>query len=112
MTISDVLLDGNSHLRHISTMGDGQGGGWGLKFEEVGRRHLFIFFYLGFLSRTSTNHRTAGEIGAISLTTHYHFHSLHRHLNISREIAAERSPLHIAGSRGRPGILWFPSASR
>ena len=33
------------------------------------------FFYLGFLSRTLTNHRTAGE--GISLTPHYHFHQSH-----------------------------------
>ena len=44
MTISDVLLDGNSHLRHISTMGDGQGGGWGLKFEEVRGDVIYLFF--------------------------------------------------------------------
>ena len=34
------------------------------------------------------------------------------HLDISRVITAESSPLHIAGSRTRTGILWFPSASR
>ena len=54
------------------------------------------FFYLGFLSQiTFTNHRTAGEGEDISLTPHYHFHPLHRHLDISRLITAESSPLHI-----------------
>ena len=37
---------------------------------------------------------------------------VHRHLNISRAITAESSPLHIASSRTRTGNLCFPSASR
>ena len=32
------------------------------------------------------------------------------HLDISRVITAESSPLHIAGSRTRTGNLWLPSA--
>ena len=59
----------------------------------TGKEFLF-FFYLFFLSRPFTNHR---------ITPHYHFHPLHRHLDISRAIAAKNSPLHI-GSK-------FPSAS-
>ena len=35
-----------------------------------------------------------GKKEGISLTPHYHFHLLHRHLDISRAITAERSPLH------------------
>ena len=69
---------------------------------------MSFFFYLGLLSRTFTNRRTEG----ISLTPHYHFHTLHRHLDISRAIAVEGSPLHIANNRNRTGNLWFPSASR
>ena len=42
--------------------------------------------------------------------THYHFHPLHRHLDISRAITAESSPLHIASSQIRTGNLWFLSA--
>ena len=76
--------------------------------------HLFFFFFLclGFLSRTFTNHKTAGEGAGISLTPHYHCHPLHRHLDISRAITAESSPLHIASSRNWTGNLWFPSESR
>ena len=49
----------------------------------------------------------------ITLTPHYHFHPLHRHLDISRAITTESSPsLHIDSSRTRTGNLWFPSASR
>ena len=51
-----------------------------------------------------------GEGEGISLTPHYHFHPLHRHLDISRAITAESSPLHIASSRTRTWNLWFPSA--
>ena len=50
--------------------------------------------------------------GIFSLTPHYHFHPLHRQLEISRAITAGSSPLHIASSRTRTGNLWFPSASR
>ena len=53
-----------------------------------------------------------GKREGISLTPHYHFHPLHRHLDISQAITAESSPLHIASSRTRTGNLWFPSASR
>ena len=53
----------------------------------------FFSFYLGFLSRTFTNHRTAGEEGGISLTPHYHFHLLHRNLHIIQEITAGSLPL-------------------
>ena len=51
-----------------------------------------------------------GKGEGISLTPHYHFHLLHRQLDIRRAITAESSPLYIASSRTRPGNLWFPSA--
>ena len=44
--------------------------------------------------------------GGISLTPHYHFHPLHKHLDISWAITAESSPLHIASSRTQTGKLW------
>ena len=53
-----------------------------------------------------------GKEEGISLTPHYHFHPLHRHLDISRAITAESSPLRIASSRTRTGNLWFSSAKR
>ena len=40
-----------------------------------------------------------GKGEGIYLTPLYRFHPLHRHLDISRAITAESSPLHIAGSR-------------
>ena len=50
-----------------------------------------------------------GKGKGISLTPRYHFHPLHRHLDIGRAITAESSPLHIASSRARTENLWFPS---
>ena len=65
-----------------------------------------FFFYMGFLSKTFTIHRTAGEgVG-------YLFNSsLHEYLDISRAVAAVGSPLRIARSRAT-GNLWLPSAIR
>ena len=68
---------------------------------------IWVFFYEH--SRI-TGLQRKGEV--ISLTPHYHFHPLHRHLDISRAITAESSPLRIASSQTRTGNLWFPSASR
>ena len=53
-----------------------------------------------------------GKGEGISLTPHYHFYPLHRHLDVSRVITAESSPLHIASSQTETRNLWFPSASR
>ena len=53
-----------------------------------------------------------GKGQGISLSPHYYFHPLHRHLDISRAITAEGSPLHIASSRTLNWNLLFPSASR
>ena len=74
---------------------------------EKNNSYIF-FFYLGCLSQPFTNHRTAGEGGG------HFFNSslpLHRHLDISRAITAESSPLYIASSWTQTRNLWFPSAS-
>ena len=44
-----------------------------------------------------------GKGEGISLTPHYHFHPLHKHLDNSRAITAESSPLHIGSRRTRTG---------
>ena len=54
---------------------------------------FYFFFYLGFLLRTFTIQRTEREGEAISLIPFHLFHPLHEHLDISRAITAERSPL-------------------
>ena len=76
---------------------------------------FFFSFYVGFLSRTFKNHRTAEEGRGYFINSSLplpYFHQLHRHLDNSRAITAESSPLHVASSWTRTGNLWFPSASR
>ena len=64
------------------------------------------FFYLDFLSQiTFANHRTAGEGEGHFFNPCYHFHPLHRHLEIGKAITAERSPLHIE-------VNWEPLVSQ
>ena len=53
-----------------------------------------------------------GKGEGFSVIPHHHFHPLHRHLDISRAVTVENTPLHIGSSRTRNGNLWFPSASR
>ena len=68
---------------------------------------IWVFFH--------EHSRFTGQQGkgeGIYLTPLYHFHPLHRHLHISREITAGGSPLHIASSWTRTGNLRFASASR
>ena len=52
-----------------------------------------------------------GNEEGISLTPHYHFDLIHRHLGISQVVTAESSSLHITSSQTRTGNLWFQSAS-
>ena len=56
----------------------------------------FFFFYLGFFHKHSrfTWQQRKGE--GIYLTPLYHFHPLHRQLDIIKVITAESSSLHIA----------------
>ena len=75
------------------------------------RKNLTIFSIWTFFHEHSRITGLQGKGEDISLTPHYHFHPFHRHLDISRAITAESSPLHIASSRTRTGNLWFSSAS-
>ena len=61
----------------------------------------FFFSIWAFFQEHLRITRLQGKGEGISLTPHYYFHPLHRHLDISRAITAENSPLHIAGSRTR-----------
>ena len=70
------------------------------------------FFYLGFLSLDIHNsHDSSGRARQI-LTPLYHFHLLHKHLDFSRKITGESSPLLISSERTRTRHPWFPIASR
>ena len=71
-----------------------------------------FFFYLGFLSRKYTIHRTAGEGGGGFLfNSSLPLLPVCRNLNISRTTTAGSPPLHIASSRTRTLNLWLPSTS-
>ena len=48
-----------------------------------------------------------GKGEGISLSPYHHFHPHHRHLDISRTITAESSPLQIASTRTRIGNFYF-----
>ena len=78
-------------------------------------KYIYIYFFFSIWVFFHEHSRFTGQQGkgeGIYLTPLYHFHPLHRHLDISRAITAESSPLRIAGSRTRTGNLWFPSANR
>ena len=71
-------------------------------FWSLGQLIVFLFFLSGFLFyEHSPFGGQQGKGEAFSLTLFYHFHQLHRHLEISRAIIAESSPLHITCSRTR-----------
>ena len=73
---------------------------WNLKATTRFFFSIWVFFH--------EHSRFTGQQGkgeGIYLTPLYHFHPLHRHLDISQAITADRSPLHIAGSRTRSGNL-------
>ena len=84
-----------------------------IKYVSVCPSLFFFFFSIWiFFHEHSRFMGQQGKGEGIYLTPLYHFHLLHRHLDISRAITAESSPLHIAGSQTQTGNLWFPSASR
>ena len=71
---------------------------------------LYISIWVFFNEHSRlTGHQWKKE--AIPLTPLYHFHPLRRHLDISRAITAEGSPLHIASSWTWIRILWFSSGN-
>ena len=71
---------------------------------------FFSFFFYLFFFFFHEHSRFTGQQGKgedIYLTPLYHFYPLHRHLDISRAVTAESSPLHIASSRTRTRNLRF-----
>ena len=64
-----------------------------------------FFFYLGFFQEQFRFTGKQGKGEDIYLAPLYHLHPLQRHLDISWEITAESSPLHIASSQTRIGNL-------
>ena len=84
-------------------------------FAANDRKVWIFFFYFSiwffFFHNYSQITGLQGKREGISLTPHYHFHPLHRHLDISWAITAESSLLHIGSSQTQTRNLWFPSAS-
>ena len=73
---------------------------------------LFYFFSIWvFFHKDSQFTGQQGEGEAISLTPLYHFHLLHRPLNITWAITADSSPLQIASSRTTTANFWFTNES-
>ena len=77
---------------------------------KLALKSIQVFFWV-FLQDYSWITGLRGKGENISLTHHYHFHPLHRHLDISRVITEESSPLHIVSNHTWTENLWFPSAS-
>ena len=66
-----------------------------------------FFFYLGFLSRTFTIHRTAGEVGGYFFNSSLPLPPASQ--TLAGAITAESPPLYITRTWTRTGNLWFPS---
>ena len=78
---------------------------WFMKPLEVTKPAFFSFWVFFHEHSRFTGQQGKGE--GIYLIPVYHYHPFHRQLDISRAIAAESSPLHIASSRNRTGNLCF-----
>ena len=78
--------------------------------------HIFLTFFFSiwvfFFTTIHESQDSRRRRKAFFLSPHYHFNPLPRHLDISRAITAESSPLDIGTSRTRARNLWFPSASQ
>ena len=82
------------------------------KWENLVINNTTHFFFIWvFFHNHSRITGLQGKWEGISLTPHYHFHGLHKHLDISLAITAESLSLYIGSSRTRTRNLWFPSAS-
>ena len=79
--------------------------------KNIEKKIIYIYIFFSIWVFYHDHSRITGLQGkgeGTSLTPHYHFHPLHKHLDISRAITAESSPLHIASSRGlEPGTFGF-----
>ena len=72
-------------------------------------KRLFFFSIWGFFQEHLRFTEQQEKREAISLIPLYHFHPLHRNIDISRAITAKCSSLHIASSRFRTRNLWNAS---
>ena len=70
-----------------------------------------VFFLPGFSFTNIHDSQESREMGGYFFNSPYHFHTLHRYLDLSRVITVEKLLLHIASSRTRTRNLRFQSAS-
>ena len=77
----------------------------------TGLNYYICFSIWAFFHNKSRITGLQGKGEAICLTLHYHLHPLHRHLEISRAITADSSPLHIGSCRALTGNLCFPRSA-
>ena len=74
---------------------------------------FFCFFFLsGFFFTNIMIHRAAGEAGGYFFNSSPPLPPALQTIRHSQVIAAESSPLRIAGSRTQTRSLWFPIGSR
>ena len=71
-------------------------------------KFIFIFHWVFFHKHSRLTWQQEKE-EAFPLTPLYHFHTIHRHLDISRNNTAVNSTMYIASSQALNGNLWFPS---
>ena len=72
-------------------------------FKALERLKILFFSIWEFFHNHSRITGLQGKKEGISLTPHYHFHPLRRHLNISRTITAESSTMHIGSNWTQAG---------
>ena len=78
-------------------------------FLHVVKHDLFFLFFCSIWLLFHKYSRFTGQQVKwefVSLYLFYHFHPLHRHLDIIWVIVADRLPLRMAGSRNRTWDLW------
>ena len=73
---------------------------------------LAFFFSIWVFFHQYHDPQDTAEKGGVSLYPFYHFHQLQKHLGVIQVVAAESTPLRIAGNRTQIRSFWFPSASR
>ena len=98
--LEETKFHGNSENPLLICDEEGKGKG----FRRVKKVNNFFSMWIFFHEHSRfTGKQGKGE--AISLSALYHFDPLHKHLDISKAITAECSPLNIASSRTRTGNL-------
>ena len=92
---------------HFTVLEKGQGT---IQWPKPSLLSIFLSRFSFMDIHNSQDNRGRGSL-SLSLTALYHFHLLHRHVDISQAITAESLPMHIASSQTWTRNLFFPNAS-